>query len=483
MSTIEEIRSGLCLRVMEGSHQQEIHNLTRTVVSIGRTTPETPYSPAYMTFPEPTLSRLHAVLSWDPEQKTYVAHHKSQTNPTLINGRHLTKPVTLTPGDTLALGRLVIVLDVAKNQGGDTESLTPPPTLHIQIKCTKADRSYRVPVDHQKVKLQFLDSRGTASITPEERTDEYKLVRIPAYTDNELSFTFLSDSEAQIETSLAEPVALRKTDIACGSLSLPLRPGTPIMLGANDTVWHQDHIAQLHKTNQAGYNESTLEGSETIDSKPESSKKTWGGILTFLNGSWAGATVSVPETGMTAFELGPNSTSFYHPSPLQNCPTCRVIIQNGRAQLQVVSQTDDQFVDVDGELFFPGESTPLFSGTKILLSEAEFVWTNPGLASVYSRFELVGPDGSHPITKQRVRLGTAAHCEARFDLPSLAPVVGTLTFGKDGLFYRHQNIALPAIVDGAETSAGLEASVRPGSKLELAPGVIISIEETRSGLC
>jgi pSer/pThr/pTyr-binding forkhead associated (FHA) protein len=481
MSSIEEIQSGFCLKIMEGSHQQAVHDLTRTEISIGRATPENPYSPAFMTFPEPTLSRLHAVLIWDPEAKTYVAHHKSQTNPTLINGRHLTESVVLTPGDTLVLGRLVVVLDVAQSSGGRTEPLVAPPSTTLLVSSLTSDRSYSIPVDKPRIKLQFTDARTTAAIAPEENDAELKTIRITATGANDLSFSFESDGDAvTVETLKDQPDTVRTTELACGILSVPLRPGAQLQIEAADAIRHQDYEARLIQSAFQNFSDSTLEGKgDTIDSAPEKSTRSIGGVLSFLNGGWTGARLEVPESGLTAFELGPKSTSFKHTPPLAHSPTCQVTIQNGQALLRVTQVSDDQFVDINGDLFFTGESTTLFSGSRILLGDAEFLWSSPSLQSVYSRYEVVAPDGNHSISKQQVRLGTAAHCEVKLDIPALAPVVGLLKFSEDGPTYYHLNIAVPATVDGVETSAGLDTPVRSGSKLELAPGVTISIEEIK----
>ena len=480
MSSIDEVETGLCLKVMEGSHQQEIHNLTRTEVSIGRATPEAPYTASYMTFPEPTLSRLHAVLKWDPKKKTYIAQHKSQTNPTLINGRHLTGSVVLTPGDTLALGRLVVVLDVAKTPKGRTEPLTPPPSATLQVSSLNSTRTYSVPVDQARIKLQFSDARTTAAIAPEEEEDGVKTVRITASACNELCFNFAGEGEAvAVETLKNEPITLRRTPLDCGILSVPLRPGAQLQLTEADTIEHQEHEVRLEPSIAPKFSDSTLEKkSEERDAEPIESEPS-GGALLFLNGGWTGAVLELPTAGLTAFELGPKSLSFRHTPPLTNTPTCRITVQDGQAQLRVLQLSDDQFLDIDGELYFTGESTRLFSGSRILLGEAEFLWSIPSLHEIYSRFEILGPDDKHLITKQRVRVGTAAHCEVRLRQPSLAPVVGLIEFSLNEITYHHLNIAMSARIDGVDTSAGLDAVLRSGSKLELAPGVIITIEEQR----
>ena len=480
MSSTEEIDSGLCLKVMEGSHQQEVHALSRATIAIGRAPPETPYPPAYLTFPEPTLSRLHAELQWNPNTRTFFVHHKSQTNPTLINGRKLTGAVELNPGDTLALGRLVVVLDVAQKTASRTEPLVAPPEEpKARIRIEAAENSFSVAVEKPQIVLQFTDSRSTTAIAPEEETPEAKWVRVPANSSNEISLRIDKDTESvTVETRLVDPPVYRRTRVPSGLLSVPIRAASPVMLLQDDYLSHQGHDIFVSRSAFQGSSDSTLEGNgESGEITPRFHNDPNNGLLQFLNGGWAGATLEIPRGGSAAFELGPKSSSFVHLSPMTKSPSCRFTLHDGQAQLRVTQVSDDQFVDVNGELFFTGESTPIFSGTRLLLGEFEFLWLVPSLHQRYSRYHVVGPDGSHPIPKQQVRIGTAAHCEVRLQIPALAPVVGTLKYENEEFSYHHKNIALPAKVDGVETSAGLKAKVKSGTKLELAPGVTLSVEE------
>ncbi|MFA5506261.1 MAG: FHA domain-containing protein [Vulcanimicrobiota bacterium] len=472
MSSTDEIESGLCLKVMEGSHQQEVHPLTRASISIGRATPETPYTPAYLTFPEPTLSRLHAELIWNPGKGTFTAHHRSQTNPTLINGRNLTRAVELSPGDTLALGRLVVVLDVAPKPESRTEPLVAPPTAGLTLKNRQTGASQSFSISQPQVQLRFADLRSTTAMTSDESAGQARVISVASQQANEINLRFDEETDTiTVETRLADPPAYRVSHVPSGLLSIPLRPAGPAMLLEDDYLFHQDH--EFHFRLAPHGSDTTLENKKTREFVSDPAN----GVLHFLNGGWAGATLEVPHKGATAFELGPRSRSFHHLSPLTNSPTCQITMHDGKVQLRVLHVAEDQFLDVDGDLYFTGEATSLFSGSRILVGEFEFVWVVPGIQQRYSRFSIVSPEGNHPMLKQQVRLGTAAHCEVSIRNPALAPVVGTLRLEKDELLYRHTNIAAPARVDGFEISAGLEAQVQVGTKLELAEGVTIGLEE------
>ena len=478
MSTIEPIKSGLGLRILEGSHQRVFHPLTRSVVSIGRATPETPYSSSYITIPEATLSRLHAVFTWEPGARAYMLHHRSQTNPTVLNGARLTGSHLLKPGDILALGRLVMILE--ESDPGAPPSVEEAPRtqllLNMRSKAIENNRIFRVPVEKPRILLVFTSNHGTEALNPDANDSSTQRVIIPAAAPNEVRLDFNPEtSEALVESQAEQPPVLRKTVLGFGKLSVACRASGPLPFLACDVLEHQGTSFWLSTDNES------QPPTNTIDEKPAGlrtdSTEPDGGSLYFLNGAWKGAEILVATRGSTSFELGPNSRSLVHKPPLQHCPSCQLTVQNGKTRIRAVSVDDDQFIDVNGDLLFAGESTDMFSGTKILLGDAEFLWLVKEDHNIYSRFQLNTPQGIFPFTKAVVKIGTAPHCEINLRLPNMAPVTGEIRYTRDGFTYTHRNLACPARVDGVEASLGLTVSVRSGSELELAPGAIVRLEE------
>lgn len=479
MSQIDAIVSGLRLKIIEGSHQEALHSLTRTAVSIGRSTPETPSSESYLTFPEPTLSRLHALLTWVPLSKTYLAHHKSQTNPTLLNGRPLTSSELLKPGDILALGRLVAVLELDDSRPIPTPPLAPEaPPLTLHLKSKQNENDYCIPITHSVVNVCFTQDRRTAAMVAEDPSQGIQSVNIPGEINNTLRFQIdFSTEQVRVETARTEACETgRRRQLAYGVLYVPLKAGQAMPFQKKDVLLHQGYQIWLEGERRSETSEGSPEDLPIGDPRTEESLGG-GGQLHFLNGAWKGACLTLPADKSIVFDLGAGSGPFGPELALPDSPSCQLAVQNGQCQLRVKRLTEEQFVDVNGELFLVGEATTLPSGSQILLGESEFLWILPDLHSEYSRYQIVAPDGTHPIRKAEVRLGTAAHCEVRFQIRALAPVVGRLRYQDSTLFYQHSNIAEAAKVDGIETSAGLEAKVFAGSKLELAPGVSVSVQE------
>ena len=478
MSTIEPVKSGLGLRILEGSHKQDFHPLTRSVVSLGRATPETPYSSSYITIPEATLSRLHAVFTWEPGARAYMLHHRSQTNPTVLNGQRVTGAHLLKPGDILALGRLVMILE--ESDAGAPPSVEEAPQnqllLNVRSKAIENNQIFRIPVKKPRILLIFSASQGTETLTPQPDNDSLQRVIIPSASPNEVRVDFHPETwEAVLETQTEQPPVLRKTALSFGKLTVACKTSGPVPFLPCDVLEHQGTTFWLSTDSES------QPPTNTIDEKPaglrKNSSEPDGGTLLFLNGAWKGANILIATRGSTSFELGPNSKSLFHKVPLQHCPSCQITVQDGKTRIRAVSMDDDQFIDVNGDLLFPGESTDMFSGTRILLGDAEFLWQVKEDHNIYSRFQLNTSEGVFAFTKAVVKIGTAAHCEISLKLPNLAPVTGELRYSRDGFTYTHRNLACPARVDGVETSLGLTVSVRAGSELELAPGAVVRLEE------
>lgn len=72
-------------------------------------------------FPEPTVSRLHAELRWEPQQRAYVLWHRSSTNPTLVNGKKVARCQVVKPGDRVQMGHLVLETRIGVGQHADPE--------------------------------------------------------------------------------------------------------------------------------------------------------------------------------------------------------------------------------------------------------------------------------------------------------------------------------------------------------------------------
>ena len=113
--------SGLQLRVIDGQRERKdrVIRLDGKELQLGRAAQGQRPSPGQLLFKEPTVSRVHAILTWKPLKGGFQLVHKSGTNPTLVNGKP-TKKILLAPGDRVQMGLLILELEDAP--GGRTSS-------------------------------------------------------------------------------------------------------------------------------------------------------------------------------------------------------------------------------------------------------------------------------------------------------------------------------------------------------------------------
>ena len=113
--------SGLQLRVIDGQRERKdrVIRLDGKELQLGRAAQGQRPSPGQLLFKEPTVSRVHATLTWKPLKGGFQLVHKSGTNPTLVNGKP-TKKILLAPGDRVQMGLLILELEDAP--GGRTSS-------------------------------------------------------------------------------------------------------------------------------------------------------------------------------------------------------------------------------------------------------------------------------------------------------------------------------------------------------------------------
>ena len=106
--------SHLQFRVIDGQFERgRIYSLTQQQIDIGRLPRD--YEPMEHEFllREPTLSRVHATLTWNAFQRGYSLEHKSDVNLTLVNGDKI-KKMFLAPGDRVQMGLLILEFEDAR---------------------------------------------------------------------------------------------------------------------------------------------------------------------------------------------------------------------------------------------------------------------------------------------------------------------------------------------------------------------------------
>lgn len=97
------------LLVIEGPQPGRLYKLRDVVIKIGRAD-EKVELPGWVLLEDPTVSRLHAELQWRYENQGYLLVHRSEKNPTWVNGRSVSEAF-LKIGDQIQLGGVILELE------------------------------------------------------------------------------------------------------------------------------------------------------------------------------------------------------------------------------------------------------------------------------------------------------------------------------------------------------------------------------------
>lgn len=111
--------SGYHIEVFEGLDRGKKFPLISRELTLGRKLIPNEKIANWILFNEPTVSRFHALLIWDDKSGAYELHHKSKTNPTLINSK-LADRKKLHPGDSVQMG--LLVFGIIKGMGSGSSS-------------------------------------------------------------------------------------------------------------------------------------------------------------------------------------------------------------------------------------------------------------------------------------------------------------------------------------------------------------------------
>lgn len=171
--------SGLQFRVIGGEKEKDrVIRLDGKELVLGRAQKGMRPGQGEVLFREPTVSRVHANLSWKERKGGFQLTHKSGTNPTLVNGKP-TKKILLAPGDRVQMGLLILELEdspggraapASSTTGGDSRnrsSMTEP----IMEALTKVERQHEEDRRRARVENEQKQRQREIMASPEQFTD------------------------------------------------------------------------------------------------------------------------------------------------------------------------------------------------------------------------------------------------------------------------------------------------------------------------
>lgn len=109
----------LQLVILSGDEEGKAIPIRGHKVQLGRAAVPGAEAPGWIFFADRTVSRVHAMLSWDHKARAYTLHHRSETNLTEVNGKQIIRGTVIRPGDWITLGRLTLKVEKAEEPPHD----------------------------------------------------------------------------------------------------------------------------------------------------------------------------------------------------------------------------------------------------------------------------------------------------------------------------------------------------------------------------
>ena len=217
---------GYQIRVTEGANKGQTFPLDAEEVTAGQARHPADRAPGWILLSDPKVSRIHFDLRWVEKRSAFMLIHRSETNPTFVNGQALVLPppvdpkkkkdkkapepppseVELRSGDVIRLGDTVLdVLRADFRYGGDDPTNRARPKS-LSLGLSPADKG----VETKPTSGFVLDvDRGVDRGQRFELTGDDLILSGPHFSDSPVTAEILGVQEVQLNDPKIPPRFLR----------------------------------------------------------------------------------------------------------------------------------------------------------------------------------------------------------------------------------------------------------------------------------
>lgn len=470
--------------VLEGQAKGEVFQILSDQVELGRKDPYMQADPPNrISFPDPTVSGVHATLTWDPKRNRYLLSHRSTTNHTLINGKVVQGTQYIHVGDKVKMGNLCIQLRLIPK--------VAPPPMPVAAEPMSSSRPSPPEAPSLQTAYQLLILNGPDAGRLHPIQQETLILQEPGtvqtfeptlniqgagtcrclllYKPPEIHVTCAESGTRPtlIDTPLAGVVRQRNPGPEFGNLfnhqSLLLVGGVAVV------VIPGDQANEVRQRLLSGEQVTALQG----------------GLFHEGDRIW-----NRGEQHLLRFTAGPlKGTRFWIDHRKIEKPislgrigqkTLVELTDRGAVQCELRYHEDSmELHNVDGELTLPlnndevapGQSGTLQSGDCFRLGRTVVRYEYLPLQARINSYSLFWGAREFGLRRTVNLIGSAPHCEIRIEDERLAEVAGRLVISETTLRYQHRQAGLMAVVQGQEVRAGQEASLRLEHTIQLTEGI------------
>ena len=481
---------GLQFVTTEGGVRGEVYTLSARRIQLGRQDATYPnQGAARISFPEPTVSGIHATLEWDDNKQRYLLTHHSKTNHSLIDGKVVIQPQFLHVGNKLKMGSLVVQLRLAPSKatvdptmatpvapglGGFAASLANPDLSKgfTLLVINGPDAATLFPLTRESFVMQEPNSmlssdpvigiRGLQDCRAwlhqkngEIHVASHEQGHRPILIDNPLpGVTRQRQVGPELGTNFSPDSVLLANEIAIACMANPDAPRNREML-LNGEIVNRFQPGLFHEGDRL-WNRGEQHLVRCVAGPLK-------GMLLWIDPKRYEAPIRIGKLGRDALiEL----------------------TDRGAANIEILASEDGFVVrNTDKELtagLNQGELPPqndhvLASGDILRIGRTALRYEYLPIQSRVDTYALVCEGKEHPLVREINTIGNSPDCDIQLDDTRLGSNFGRIVVGESSLRYLHQNPKFAAKVQGKEAQSGDEIGLRVDFLIELLPGLNLRV--------
>ncbi len=472
----EALDSRFELVVLEGGGQGARHYLNRNRITLGRQDAGDEVQPGVLAFPEPTVSRVHAVLEWDARKHRFQLIHRSRTNHTILNGTDMDAPHLLQAGDKIKLGLLVLeVRAVAPSETPkeEEESAFIPDSGSYLVEVLGPNPGSMFPLNYT---IMLLCEPPTESTT---RPGVYV-----AGTGDVRATVLHKGDELHIESKRGQrPLVLRQEDAV--TMEWVVGTDAHFALKKNDLLICGQVVFLVCDTVRAGECSEVLQTQGDIASinplipqlHPDQDPVFQGQEphqIRVLSGALRGSHAWIrPDKLSAPLSVGKAGSLIELPDKQAG----RLEIDFEKDRLLVRNSDEVNRITHNWDLLTPGEESYGVGGDRFVLGRTVVRYENAPIQNLVDKLSIQFQDQEMPLLRQENVLGYRTESDLRIDDRRLSPSHATIRVDTEKVYYRHQHKDSPARLKGQEVKAGEEVVLSVGDEVEILPNLTIKLIE------
>ena len=494
--TRESFDPGLQLIIVDGNDKGALFCLASRRIQLGRKDPAFPDEGASrISFPESTVSGLHASLEWDDKRNRYLLTHHSRTNHTLVDGKVVSSPVYIHVGSKIKLGTLLLQVKLTPQA---VKAEPAPMALPNQVgaaslaasgqRSDKGSNAPPVPASPGFAAL-VLNGADAASIFPVIH-DSQLLQEHGAGPSNEPIFSIRGLGKCRALLHWKPP----QVHVTCGEIGeRPVLIDNPLAgvvrqrlvgpeLGCHfseESVLLFNNIALTIVPAQetAKFRERLLAG-ETVNRMQgglfREGDRIWNRgeqhLFRIVAGPFKGMHLWIePRRYETPIRFGRLGQGALVELTDRGAATIEILY---KGENFVLHNADPEVaVAFNMEELLPLQQAQLCSGDRFRLGRTVVRYEYLPIQARIDTYSIQYERHELPLMREQNWLGNSPQVDLRIEDQRLGPMHGRIVVGESSLRYQHRQPGTVAKVNGKELRAGEEMGLRVDTTVELLPGL------------